>query len=111
MDGLLKALAYQKDPIVRKRAVEALCRAEIIDSMRLRITKLRGRSKDVWVRILTTALHDSLREVRWTAAWVLGEIRDIRAIGPLRSALDAAIPKRETLQRLGLHDVAKDLWH
>jgi HEAT repeat protein len=71
VQGLIKALSYQKDAHIRELASTAL-----------------GELRNVLaVDPLATALRDSSEEVRKAAASSLGTIGDGRAVGPLAAAL------------------------
>ena len=71
LEGLKKALAYQKDRNVRKEAVMAL-----------------GNMGDTAATEgIAERLKDGDTEVRKAAAWALGRLRDARAVQPLINAL------------------------
>jgi HEAT repeat protein len=76
IEGLIKALGYEKDSDVRRKAANAL--GKIGDSRA--------------VEPLIRALNDSDRDVRWHAAKALGKIGDSRAVEPLIRALNNENP-------------------
>ncbi|NLF77026.1 MAG: HEAT repeat domain-containing protein [Chloroflexi bacterium] len=80
LQGLIKALTYQKDQSVRYNAAKAL-------------GEIRGANT---VEPLIAALRDSSEDVREAATRALGEIGDARAVEPLIAAFkDAGFPARE----------------
>ena len=69
--GLVKAMEYQKDAGIRKKAAEAL-----------------GELRDIGaVDPLIAAFKDTEKDVRWVAANAVGKIGDARAVEPLIAAL------------------------
>ena len=72
VEGLIKALDYEKDPSVR--AVAAIALGQI------------GGARAA--EPLIAALKDKDNMVRWSAAEALGEIGDTRAVAPLITALE-----------------------
>jgi HEAT repeat protein len=69
--GLIKALAYPKDAIVRRDAAIALAGLKAAEA----------------VEALSAALHDSAADVRGNATWALGQVGDGRAVEPLIAVL------------------------
>ncbi len=91
VEGLIKALGYEKDCDVRRKAAKAL--GKIGDSRA--------------VEPLMRAINDSDSEVRCAAAKALGEIGDYRAVGPLTKALDdtcvdVSTSAKEALHKMGI---------
>ena len=88
VEGLIKALGYEKKRFVRVEAAKAL--GKIGDSRA--------------VGPLISALSNNDYYVRWEAAKALGKIGDSRAVGPLISALSdsARIVREEAAVSLGV---------
>ena len=64
-----------------------------------RSTGLRLRNRRIAVEALIAALKDEDGNVRFIAAWALGELQDARAMGPLEGLLgdkDADVRKTAT---------------
>jgi HEAT repeat protein len=102
IEGLLRALRYQKDPDVCRKAawalgdigdpqtVEPLIAAlkDPHDYLRENAAYILGRIKDpIAVESLIITLSDSSSDVRKNAVMALGNIRDPKAVGPLSIAL------------------------
>jgi HEAT repeat protein len=88
-------------------AVEPLCAAlRDVDDNYVRCSAVRALTKigDTAVEPLCAALRDGVRKVRGVAAEVLGEIGDVRAVGPLCESLhdtNVRVWVAEALGKLG----------
>ena len=106
LNRLIEALKYEKDSIVRAKAVKALGNIRDLRVVEPLIQALKDEHWDVrrraaWalgnmgepaVEPLIQALKDEHWDVRRKAAWALGNIGDAKAIGPLIQALRDEYP-------------------
>jgi HEAT repeat protein len=122
IEGLIKALAYEKDSYVRRevakavgkigdsRAVEPLINALNDSESRVRSGATTSLAKigEPAFEPLINALNDSNSEVRCAAAKALGEIGDSRAVETLTKALDdtcvdVGTSAKEALHKIGIN--------
>ena len=95
VQGLIKALVYQKDYGIRKAAAEAL-----------------GKSSSVHaVEPLIGALKDKNHRVRQAAAWALRDIGDARAVKPLIAAYKNEHMYKDISDGMGIARPGFDMRH